>query len=247
MDKTYGERISYNEIDYSALNDAIVYNNLANKIVMSKVKTIEQLRTVGILPVIRAASADEAFQLIEHIVAGGINVIEITMTVPGAVELIAKVVKTFDALIGAGTVLNAGDALRCIDAGAQFIVSPALNFETIELCSKLGIAVLPGALTPTEVVNAWNAGADVVKVFPAGAMGGASYLRSLKAPLPHVKMIPTGGVTLSTAADFIRAGAEAVGVGADLANVNALHNGNPEIIMETAGKYLEIVASARAK
>ena len=194
---------------------------------------------------IRAASADEAAQLIEHIIAGGINVIEITLTVPGAFDLIATAVKKFDAVIGAGTVMNAEDAQRCIDSGAKFIVSPVLNFETIELCSKLGVAVLPGALTPTEVVNAWNAGADIVKVFPAGAMGGASYLRSLKAPLPQIKLIPTGGVTLANAADLIKAGAEAVGVGADLADVKALRSGKSESITETARKYVEVVKAAR--
>ena len=193
---------------------------------------------------IRAASADEAAQLIEHIIAGGINVIEITLTVPGAFDLIATAVKKFDAVIGAGTVMNADDAQRCIDSGAKFIVSPVLNFETIELCSKLGVAVLPGALTPTEVVNAWNAGADIVKVFPAGAMGGASYLRSLKAPLPQIKLIPTGGVTLANAADLIKAGAEAVGVGADLADVKALRSGKSESITETARKYVEVVKAA---
>ena len=212
---------------------------------MNKIQTIERIRAIGILPVIRAASSDEADQLIEHIIAGGINVIEITLTVPGAVDLIAAAVKKYDAVIGAGTVLNTDDTQRCIDAGANFIVSPYLNFETIELCAKLGVAVLPGALTPTEVVNAWNAGADIVKVFPAGAMGGASYLRSLKAPLPDIKLIPTGGVTLANAADLIKAGAEAVGVGADLVDVNALRNGNPETISETARKYIEVVKAAR--
>ncbi len=214
---------------------------------MNKTETIERIRAVGVLPVIRAGSADEAGQLIEHVVAGGISVIEITMTVPDAVGLIADSVKKYEgkALIGAGTVLEADAAQRCIDAGANFIVSPALNFKTIELCGKLEIAVLPGALTPTEVANAWSAGADIVKIFPAGAMGGASYLRSLKAPLPHIKLIPTGGVTLDTAADLIKAGAEAVGVGADLVDVNALRNGHPESITHTARKYLEIVAAAR--
>lgn len=214
---------------------------------MNKTETIEQIRKIGVLPVIRAESADEGGQLIEQIVAGGITVIEITMTVPGAVQLIADCVEKYDgkALIGAGTVLEADAAKRCIDAGAKFIVSPSLNFKTIELCAKLGIAVLPGALTPTEVANAWNAGADIVKVFPAGAMGGASYLRSLKAPLPQIKLIPTGGVTLDTAADLIKAGAEAVGVGADLADVKALRNGDAETITGTARKYLEAVSAAR--
>jgi 2-dehydro-3-deoxyphosphogluconate aldolase/(4S)-4-hydroxy-2-oxoglutarate aldolase len=213
---------------------------------MNKTETIERIRKTGVLPVIRAASADDAALIIERIVAGGIDVIEITMTVPGAAKLIAESVKKYgaDAVIGAGTVLTADDAAICIDAGAQFIVSPALDLKTIEFCNGKGIAVMPGALTPTEVTTAWNAGADIVKVFPAGAMGGASYLRSLKAPLPHIKLIPTGGVTLETAAGFIRAGAEAVGVGADLVNIEALR-GDPNSITETARKYLKTVADAR--
>jgi 2-dehydro-3-deoxyphosphogluconate aldolase/(4S)-4-hydroxy-2-oxoglutarate aldolase len=213
---------------------------------MDKTETIERIRKTGVLPVIRAASADDAALIIERIVAGGIDVIEITMTVPGAAKLIAESVKKYgaDAVIGAGTVLTADDAAICIDAGAQFIVSPALDLKTIEFCNGKGIAVMPGALTPTEVTTAWNAGADIVKVFPAGAMGGASYLRSLKAPLPHIKLIPTGGVTLETAAGFIRAGAEAVGVGADLVNIEALR-GDPNSITETARKYLKTVADAR--
>jgi 2-dehydro-3-deoxyphosphogluconate aldolase/(4S)-4-hydroxy-2-oxoglutarate aldolase len=213
---------------------------------MDKTETIERIRKTGVLPVIRAASADDAALIIERIVAGGIDVIEITMTVPGAAKLIAESIKKYgaDAVIGAGTVLTADDAAKCIEAGAQFIVSPALDLKTIEFCNGKGIAVMPGALTPTEVTTAWNAGADIVKVFPAGAMGGASYLRSLKAPLPHIKLIPTGGVTLETAAGFIRAGAEAVGVGADLVNIEALR-GDPNSITETARKYLKTVADAR--
>lgn len=213
---------------------------------MEKKDTIERIRRTGVLPVVRAASADEAALLIERLIAGGIDVIEITMTVPDAEKLIADSAKKYAAnvVIGAGTVLDAKAAERCIDAGAKFVVSPALDFRTIEFCNMKDIAVMPGALTPTEVVTAWNAGADIVKVFPAGAMGGASYLRSLKAPLPQIKLIPTGGVTLETAADFIRAGAEAIGVGADLVSIDALRT-DPNSITETARKYLKAVADAR--
>ena len=213
---------------------------------MNKTETIARIRKTGVLPVVRAASAADAALLIERLVAGGIDVIEITMTVPEAAELIAESAKKYgsNAVIGAGTVLDAESAERCIDAGARFIVSPALDLKTIEFCNAKGVAVMPGALTPTEVVTAWNAGADVVKVFPAGAMGGAAYLRSLKVPLPHIKLIPTGGVTLETAADFIRAGAEAVGVGADLVSMDALRT-DPNSITETARKYLKTVAEAR--
>ncbi len=213
---------------------------------MEKKDTIERIRRTGVLPVVRAASADEAALLIERLIAGGIDVIEITMTVPDAEKLIADSAKKYaaNAVIGAGTVLDAKAAERCIDAGAKFVVSPALDIRTIEFCNMKDIAVMPGALTPTEVVTAWNAGADIVKVFPAGAMGGASYLRSLKAPLPQIKLIPTGGVTLETAADFIRAGAEAIGVGADLVSIDALRT-DPNSITETARKYLKAVADAR--
>lgn len=213
---------------------------------MNRKETIERIRRTGVLPVVRAASADDAALLIERLIASGIDVIEITMTVPDAEKLIAGCAEKYaaNAVIGAGTVLDVKAAERCIGAGAKFIVSPALDIKTIEFCNKKDIAIMPGALTPTEVVTAWNAGADVVKVFPAGAMGGASYLRSLKAPLPHIKLIPTGGVTLETAADFIRAGAEAVGVGADLVSIDALR-ADPNSITETASKYLKAVADAR--
>ena len=146
---------------------------------------------------------------------------------------------------GAGTVLDAETARTCILAGAQFIVSPALNLETIALCRRYSVAVLPGALTPTEVVQAWTAGADFVKVFPAGALGGASYLKALKAPLPQIELVPTGGVSLKTAADFIKAGASALGVGADLVDVKALRAGQASVITERARQYVEIVREAR--
>lgn len=170
---------------------------------MNKSEVIEEIKRIGILPVVRADSAAEAEQVIKAIVRGGITTVEITMTVPDAVDLIADLSKNdSDVLIGAGTVLDEETARKCITSGAKFIISPALNFETIKFCNENEIVVMPGALTPTEIVAAWNAGADFIKVFPASAMGGASYLKSLKAPLPHVKLIPTGGVSLETVADF---------------------------------------------
>jgi len=168
--------------------------------------------------------------------------------VPGAIELIREVTRrATDALVGAGTVLDPENALACIDAGARFVVSPALNLATIAACREAGIAVLPGALTPTEVLTAWNAGADFVKVFPANALGGPSYLKSLKAPLPQVKLVPTGGVNLQTAKDFIRAGASALGIGADLVDLQALRRGDAELVTERARKFLSLVAEARAE
>jgi 2-dehydro-3-deoxyphosphogluconate aldolase/(4S)-4-hydroxy-2-oxoglutarate aldolase len=208
---------------------------------MNKTDVIKQIREIGIIPVIRATTADEAMRAIDAILEGGISVLEITMTVPNAFSVIEQVTTRFgsDALVGAGTVLDAEDAKSCIASGAQFVVSPALNLETIAYCREQGVVVMPGALTPTEVVQAWNAGADFVKVFPAGAVGGPSYLKSLKAPLPQIELVPTGGVNLKTAADFIKAGAAALGVGADLVA------GQSAEITEKARQFVEIVRQAR--
>jgi 2-dehydro-3-deoxyphosphogluconate aldolase/(4S)-4-hydroxy-2-oxoglutarate aldolase len=215
---------------------------------MEKKAVLERITTTGVIPVIRAQSADEAASAIAAIQKGGVSVLEITMTVPGAIELIREVARrATDALVGAGTVLDPENALACIDAGARFVVSPALNLATIAACREAGIAVLPGALTPTEVLTAWNAGADFVKVFPANALGGPSYLKSLKAPLPQVKLVPTGGVNLQTAKDFIRAGASALGVGADLVDLQALRRGDSEVVTERARQFLSLVAEARAE
>ena len=213
-----------------------------------KEKVIQTIRDVGVIPVVRAQSADEAMRAIDAIREGGISILEITMTVPDAVGVIEEVSKRYgnEALVGAGTVLDGETARACISAGARFIVSPALNLETIAVCRQHDIAVLPGALTPTEVVQAWSAGADFVKVFPAGAVGGASYLKSLKAPLPQIELVPTGGVSLKTAADFIKAGASALGVGADLVDLKAIREGQTQLITERAREFVRIVREARA-
>jgi len=176
-----------------------------------------------------------------------VTVLEVTMTVPGAVRVIARLKKDRpEILLGAGTVLDAETAHACIEEGAEFVVSPAFNLKTVEMCQKHGKAVLPGALTPTEVLTAWQAGADVVKVFPASAMGGAKYLKSLKAPLPQIELIPTGGVSLETAHEFLEAGAYALGVGADLVDTKAIAAGHAWKITENARKYLEIVKAFQA-
>jgi len=215
---------------------------------MNKSQVLKSIRDIGIIPVVRASSPEEAVQVVEAIKAGGLPVLEITMTVPGAVQVIKELVKRFDdAIVGAGTVLDAETARACIDAGAQFIVSPALNLDTITCCRELEVAVMPGALTPTEVVSAWNAGADLVKVFPAGALGGASYIKSLKAPLPQIELVPTGGVTLANAGAFVEAGAAAVGVGADLVDTKAIRAGQPEKITQAARAFIEAVSNARMK
>jgi 2-dehydro-3-deoxyphosphogluconate aldolase/(4S)-4-hydroxy-2-oxoglutarate aldolase len=215
---------------------------------MKKEEVLRRIREVGVVPVVRASSAEEAVRVVEAIKAGGVAILEITMTVPRAVDVIGELAARYgdEATVGAGTVLDPETARACIMAGAQFVVSPALNLGTIEMCRRYGVAVLPGALTPTEVVAAWQAGADMVKIFPAGALGGASYLKALKAPLPQVELIPTGGVSLKTGADFIRAGASALGVGADLVDLKALNDGQAGLITERARQYVELVREARA-
>jgi len=200
---------------------------------------LEQIRAIGIMPVVRAASADAALQVVDAIREGGIPILEITLTVPGAVQVIATLAKMDGVLIGAGTVLDSEAARACVDAGAKFIVTPALDIATIETCRNLDVPIFAGALTPTEILTAWKAGANVVKVFPAGAVGGASYLKSIKAPLPQIELVPTGGVSLKTAADFIAAGAFALGVGADLVS------GSPAEITDKARQYVGAVAAAR--
>jgi 2-dehydro-3-deoxyphosphogluconate aldolase/(4S)-4-hydroxy-2-oxoglutarate aldolase len=214
---------------------------------MTRPEAIQQIVETGVIPVVRAASADEAMRAIDAIKEGGISVLEITMTVPGAVRVIEEVAARYgsEALVGAGTVLDPETARACILAGAEFIVSPALNPETIALCRRYGKVVMPGALTPTEVLAAWQAGADFVKVFPCDSLGGAKYIKSLKAPLPQIQIVPTGGVTLQTAADFIKAGATALGVGTDLVDVKALRAGQGRVIVERARRFMEIVKEAR--
>jgi len=214
---------------------------------MNKTDVIQWIKAAGVIPVVRAASADEAMRAIEAIKAGGLSVLEITMTVPGAVRVIEEVAARYgaDVLVGAGTVLDAETARACMLAGAQFIVSPALNLDTIAMCRRYSVAMIPGALTPTEVLQAWTAGADMVKVFPCDSLGGARYIKSLKAPLPQVEVVPTGGVSLKTAADFIKAGASALGVGSDLVDVKALREGNVGLITERARQFIEAVREAR--
>jgi len=215
---------------------------------MNKAEIIKHIEDLGLVPVVRASSADEAMQAIDAIKAGGVDVLEITMTVPGAVKVIEKVADKYgsDVLVGAGTVLDPETARACLLAGAQFIVSPALNLDTIAICQRYSAPVMPGVLTPTEVITAWSAGADLVKVFPCGSVGGASYVKNLKGPFPQIKIIPTGGVSLTTAADFIKAGASALGVGTDLVDVKAIREGNPQVVTDRAKQFLDIVREARA-
>ena len=209
--------------------------------------TQQTIERVGLIPVLRAKSVAQGRAVVDAMLAGGVTVVEVTMTVPGAIDLIKELKKEFgdDLLLGSGTVTTAGQAQATIDAGAEFVVSPSLHPEVINVTKTNKKISCPGALTPTEAITAWNAGADYVKIFPCSAMGGASYLKSLLAPFPHLKIIPTGGVTLQTAESFIKAGAKALGVGADLVNLAAIDAGKPETITETARAYLKVLADAR--
>jgi 2-dehydro-3-deoxyphosphogluconate aldolase/(4S)-4-hydroxy-2-oxoglutarate aldolase len=214
---------------------------------MKKEEVLRRIQEIGLLPVLRANSVDQALALAAAIEAGGVTALEVTMTVPGALEVIRQLVRETNGriLIGAGTVLDPETARACMLAGAEFIVSPSLNLKTIEICRRYSVPVMPGALTPTEVVTAWEAGADVVKVFPCSALGGASYLKALKGPLPQIELIPTGGVSLATAAEFLTAGAFALGVGSDLVNLKAIADGKPELITLAAREYMTIIRSFR--
>ncbi len=215
---------------------------------MDKEKVRDRIIEIGIVPVVRASSPGEACVAADAVCEGGIPIVEITMTVPGAVDVIRELVKNCasDVLIGAGTVLNPEAARRCLDAGAQFLVSPGLNLKTVELAVREGKLIMAGALTPTEVITAWDAGADFVKIFPCGQVGGAKYIKALKGPLPQIPLVPTGGVNLNTAAEFIEAGAAALGIGGELVQAEALKCNKPEIIVENARKFLAIVKQARA-
>ncbi|MGA1999300.1 MAG: bifunctional 4-hydroxy-2-oxoglutarate aldolase/2-dehydro-3-deoxy-phosphogluconate aldolase [Terriglobales bacterium] len=201
----------------------------------------------GIIPVIRATSAEAALQAAEAVSRGGISVVEITMTVPNAIRVMEKVAEQLggQVLLGAGTVLDPETARAAILAGAEFIVAPSLNLKTVEMAHRYSKVVLPGALTPTEVLAAWEAGADFVKIFPAGNVGGPKYIKALKAPFPQISLVPTGGVNLETAADFVLAGASALGVGGELVDAKALAAGHVEVIEENARKFLACVRTAR--
>ncbi|XXV09942.1 bifunctional 4-hydroxy-2-oxoglutarate aldolase/2-dehydro-3-deoxy-phosphogluconate aldolase [Sorangium sp. So ce1335] len=216
---------------------------------MTREQIVRRIEETGVVPVVRAPSGALAVRAARALREGGIDVIEITMTVPDALAVMHEIASRMGShvLVGAGTVLSADAARGCIEAGAQFIVSPGLDLEVIRAAHDLGKPVFPGALTPTEVITAWNAGADTVKVFPCSAMGGAKYLRALRGPLPHVKVMPTGGVNLSTVKDFIAAGAVALGVGGELVDAAALTAGKDEVLSERAREFVSAVRSARAE
>ena len=210
-------------------------------------EVVRRIGEVGIVPVVRAASVEEATRAVKAICAGGIPVVEITMTVPNAISVIREVAQQYagTALIGAGTVTTAEQADLCIRAGAEFLVSPGLAVPVLSVAQACAKLAIPGALTPTELMHAQDHGARLVKIFPCGNVGGAKYLRSLRAPFPNAALIPTGGVNAANAADFIAAGAFALGVGADLVDAAALRQGNLEKITLAARELVQAVTSAR--
>jgi 2-dehydro-3-deoxyphosphogluconate aldolase/(4S)-4-hydroxy-2-oxoglutarate aldolase len=208
---------------------------------------IRRIGEIGIVPVVRAAAVDEATRAVEAICAGGIPIAEITMTVPDAITVIRQVARQYgkDVLLGAGTVTTAHQAEQCIAAGAEFIVSPGLSFPVLAAAQACGKLAIPGALTPTELMNAQQNGAKLIKIFPCGNVGGPKYLKSLRGPFPDASLIPTGGVNVSNAAEFISAGAFALGVGAELVNAAALREGNLAKIEQAARELVGAVLTAR--
>jgi 2-dehydro-3-deoxyphosphogluconate aldolase/(4S)-4-hydroxy-2-oxoglutarate aldolase len=204
---------------------------------------------IGIVPVVRTSSAESAIKAIEAIYRGGVRSAEITMTVPGAIKALEKIADQFGdkIMLGAGTVLDPETARACMLAGAQFFVTPSLNLATIEIAKRYSKVICAGALTPTEVLAAWQAGSDVVKIFPANSVGGPKYIKSLKGPFPQIEMIPTGGVNLETAGEFLKAGACAVAVGGELVDARLIRENRYERIEELAREYLAVIAKTRAE
>jgi len=213
---------------------------------MKKQEVRALIEKIGIVPVIRTASPQEARFAAEAVWQGGIPIVEITTTIPQALDVISELVKDMPRLlVGAGTVVNQELALQCFDAGAQFLVTPGFSQKTVAAAHNLDMLIMAGALTPTEVMTAWDAGVDFVKIFPCSNMGGPSYIKALKGPLPNVPLVPTGGVNLETAADYIRAGAAALGVGGELVLKHAFQERKPELISNLAMRYAQLVKEAR--
>ena len=216
---------------------------------MTKDQILSSIIEIGIVPVVRTSSAEGAIRAIDAIYRGGIRAAEITMTVPGAIRALEKVADQFGdkIVLGAGTVLDPETARICMLAGAEFFVTPSLKTSTIEMVKRYSKVMCPGAMTPTEVVTAWDAGADIVKIFPCGNVGGPKYIKALKGPFPQIEMIPTGGVNLETAGEFLKAGACAVAVGGELVDAKLIREARYDLIEEKARQYLEAIAKARAE
>ena len=214
---------------------------------MTQKEILSSITEIGIVPVVRTNTAENALKAIDAIYNGGVRAAEITMTVPGAIRALEKCADRFGdtIMLGAGTVLDPETARACMLAGAQFFVTPSLKISTIEMVKRYSKVICPGAMTPTEVLTAWEAGADVVKIFPAGNVGGPRYIKALKGPFPQIEMIPTGGVNLETAGEFLKAGACAVAVGGELVDPKSIKEGRFDVIQDRARQYLAIVAKAR--
>ncbi len=213
---------------------------------MTKEQVLARIEEIGIVPALRVFSPEDARFAAEALYRAGMPIAEVTMTVPGALELIAALIRDFpDMVVGAGTVLDADTARRCLDAGARFLTSTGFDASVVALAVKENVVVLPGALTPTEIISAWKAGSDFVKVFPCASMGGDTYIRSLKAAFPQIKLIAGGGVRQQTAAHYIAAGATAIGIGKELITHEAVRMRKAEWIHELAHRFLSIVKNAR--
>jgi 2-dehydro-3-deoxyphosphogluconate aldolase / (4S)-4-hydroxy-2-oxoglutarate aldolase len=216
---------------------------------VQSVETVRRIRDLGIVPIVRTTDAESAIRSVEAICEGGIPCAEITMTVDGAIRALERVADKFGdkILLGAGTVLDPETARACMLAGAEFFVTPCLNLSTIEMAKRYSKAIFPGALTPTEIMAAWQAGADAVKVFPCSALGGAKYIKALKGPFPQIELVPTGGVNLDTLGDFIAAGCSAVGVGSELIDSKTIAAGKYEVFVERAKQFKQKISEARSK
>lgn len=215
---------------------------------LSKNDISDSIREIGIVAIMRAKSSDQLLAAADAVLAGGVNAIEVTMTTPGALRVIEEATAKYgeEVIFGVGSVLDPETARAAILSGAQFVVCPTLNLNTIEMCKRYSVPIVPGAYTPTEVLTAWEAGADMVKIFPA-SVGGPPYIKAVRAPLPQVKLVPVGGVNLKTTADFIRSGAEVVGVGSSLINQKLLEAKEFESISENARRFREEVQKGRSE
>ena len=213
---------------------------------MNREEVRARIEAIGIVPAIRVSSAEDALLAAQAVADGGIPIVELTMTVPGAVEVIAALVKAHpDLIVGAGTVWDVETAQCCLDAGAMFLTSTGLELDVVDFAHQRNVVVFPGALTPTEVMRAWKAGADFVKIFPCSQLGGAAYIKALKAPFPKVPLIASGGVNQTNVADFMLAGAVAVGVGGHLIPRKAIEMRQPHRIHELASRFVHAVETAR--
>ncbi len=216
---------------------------------MEKREIFNRMIDEGVIPVVRVSSAQEAMDVSDAIKEGGVSLIEITMSVQGAIDVIKELTRKYkdEIIMGAGTILDPETGRAALLAGAQFIVSPTLNLDLIHLAHRYSAVVIPGAMTPTEILSAWNAGADMVKVFPAAQLGGPEYLKALKGPLPQILLVPTGGVNLQNAGAFIKAGAAALGVGGELVDKKAVKEKKFNVITENTRAFLKVVKEARGK